>query len=278
MIRSMAKALAYAHDNDIVHSDFKPANVFLTRKKQIKVLDFGLARANPTSLLPEGGSLLDPPALGGMTPEYASPEMLDGKEPTPSDDVFALAIVAFELLTGRHPFDYERPDAARFAAVKATPLPGLSRLQRKSLMRAFVVRPRRSTQERGRVPARVRWGEQDQTDRAGRRGGRGRVADRRLPGLGAERPAHHCVRGSRARGARAVRARRGRRADGIVVRRRGHQRGAAVLLDRVRAAPRTTPVRCAGSRPSRTASSRRCRPPTRPRAARSSACSTATTT
>ena len=64
--------------------------------------------------------------------------MLDGKEPTPSDDVFALAIVAFELLTGRHPFDYERPDAARFAAVKATPLPGLSRLQRKSLMRAFV--------------------------------------------------------------------------------------------------------------------------------------------
>ncbi len=138
MIRSMAKALAYAHDNDIVHSDFKPANVFLTRKKQIKVLDFGLARANPTSLLPEGSSLLDPPALGGMTPEYASPEMLDGKEPTPSDDVFALAIVAFELLTGRHPFDYERPDAARFAAVKATPLPGLSRLQRKSLMRAFV--------------------------------------------------------------------------------------------------------------------------------------------
>ena len=54
MIRSMAKALAYAHENDIVHSDFKPANVFLTREKQIKVLDFGLARANPTSLLPDG--------------------------------------------------------------------------------------------------------------------------------------------------------------------------------------------------------------------------------
>ncbi|HWN37109.1 MAG TPA: serine/threonine-protein kinase, partial [Gammaproteobacteria bacterium] len=50
MIRSMAKALAYAHDNDIVHSDFKPANVFLTCKKQIKVLDFGLARANPIAV------------------------------------------------------------------------------------------------------------------------------------------------------------------------------------------------------------------------------------
>ena len=137
MIRSMAKALAYAHDNDIVHSDFKPANVFLTCKKQIKVLDFGLARANPAAPPTEGGSLLDSPALGGMTPAYASPQMQEGKEPTPCDDVFALAIVAFELLTGRHPFNYERPDPARIPAVKSTPLPGLSRLQRKALMRAF---------------------------------------------------------------------------------------------------------------------------------------------
>jgi serine/threonine protein kinase len=137
MVRSMAKALAYAHDNEIVHADFKPGNVFLTRKKQIKVLDFGLARANPMARPPEGGSMLDSPALGGMTPAYASPEVIEGKEPTPSDDVFALAIVAFELLTGRHPFDYERPHAAGIEAVKSTALPGLSRLQRKALLRAF---------------------------------------------------------------------------------------------------------------------------------------------
>jgi serine/threonine protein kinase len=133
----MAKALAYAHDNEIVHSDFKPANVFLTRKKQIKVLDFGLARANPSAPPPAGGSLLDPPALGGMTPAYASPEMLAGREPTPSDDVFALAIVAFELLTGRHPFDLEPADAARLSTLQAAALPGLSRLQRKALRRAL---------------------------------------------------------------------------------------------------------------------------------------------
>lgn len=138
MIRAMAKALAYAHDNDIVHSDFKPANVFLTRKKQIKVLDFGLARAAPSTLpAAEGGSLLDSPALGGMTPAYASPEILDGAEPTPADDVFALAIVAYELLTGRHPFDYERPAKQRLADVRAIPLPGLSRSQRKALQRPF---------------------------------------------------------------------------------------------------------------------------------------------
>jgi serine/threonine protein kinase len=120
-----------------VHSDFKPGNVFLTRKKQIKVLDFGLARANPIASPPEGGSVLDSPALGGMTPAYASPEVFEGKEPTPSDDVFALAIVSFELLTGRHPFDYERPDATHLESVKATPFPGLSRLQKKALLRAF---------------------------------------------------------------------------------------------------------------------------------------------
>ena len=149
MIRSMAKALAYAHDNDIVHSDLKPANVFLTCKKQIKVLDFGLARASPAASPAEGGSLLDSPALGGMTPAYASPQVQEGKDPTPCDDVFALAIVAFELLTGRHPFDYERPDAARIPAVKATPLHGLSRLQRNALMRAFSADPSERQQNAG---------------------------------------------------------------------------------------------------------------------------------
>ena len=149
MIRSMAKALAYAHDNDIVHSDLKPANVFLTGKKQIKVLDFGLARANPSASPAEAGSLRDSPALGGMTPAYASPQVQDGKDPTPCDDVFALAIVAFELLTGRHPFDYECPDAARIPAVKATPLPGLSRLQRNALMRAFSAEPSARQQNAG---------------------------------------------------------------------------------------------------------------------------------
>jgi len=137
MIRSMAKALAYAHANDIVHSDFKPANVFLTRKNQIKVLDFGLARATPSAQPVQGGSLLDAPVVSGMTPAYASPEMLDGEEAMPSDDVFALAIVSYELLTGRHPFKCVRPDDAGFAAIKATTLPGVSRSQRKALQRAL---------------------------------------------------------------------------------------------------------------------------------------------
>jgi serine/threonine protein kinase len=137
MIRAMAKALAYAHDNDIVHSDFKPANVFLTGKKQIKVLDFGVARASPKTEPLDASATLDSRGLGGMTPAYASPQMLEGRAPTPSDDVFALAVVAHELLTGQHPFDYHPPDAARLRALKYAQFPGLSRSQRKALIRAF---------------------------------------------------------------------------------------------------------------------------------------------
>ena len=137
MIRGMAKALAYAHENDIVHSDFKPANVFFTGKKQIKVLDFGVARAAPMAELLDSNRALDSRGVGGMTPAYASPQMLEGRAPAPSDDVFALAIVAHELLTGQHPFDHGPADAARLRALKYAPLPGLSRSQRKALLRAF---------------------------------------------------------------------------------------------------------------------------------------------
>ena len=74
-----------------------------------------------------------------MTPAYASPEMLDGAEPTPADDVFALAIVSYELLTGGHPFDFERPSQERMSAAQAINLHGLSRSQRKALQRALAL-------------------------------------------------------------------------------------------------------------------------------------------
>lgn len=136
MIQGMARALAYAHDNGIVHSDFKPGNVFLTRKSQIKVLDFGLARAAP----PKAGahsSVAHLDALGGMTPAYASPQMLSGSAPEPADDVFALAIVACELLTGRHPFDGLPATATDPRSHRASFWPHLSWSQRKTLARAL---------------------------------------------------------------------------------------------------------------------------------------------
>jgi serine/threonine protein kinase len=137
IIRGAAEALAYAHKNGIVHSDFKPGNVFLTRRG-VKVLDFGIARAVPTQLQPDADrTVFDAATLGALTPPYASPEMLAGEPPAPADDVFALGIVAHELLTGRHPFDKVPADRARRDGLRPAAVPDVPRRQRKALAKAL---------------------------------------------------------------------------------------------------------------------------------------------
>ena len=81
---------------------------------RVKVIDFGISRAipNPNQLTSEL-TTFDVQALGAMTPAYASPEMIDGLDPDPRDDVFALACIIYELLTGRHPFGRAPASVAR---------------------------------------------------------------------------------------------------------------------------------------------------------------------
>ena len=88
-----------------VHCDFKPANVFLTDTAEVKVIDFGIARVFQRPEEETEATIFDPGSLGALTPAYASPEMLEHREPDPRDDIYALGCITYELLTGKHPFD-----------------------------------------------------------------------------------------------------------------------------------------------------------------------------
>ncbi len=103
IIKAMCDALECAHNEGIVHLDFKPGNVLLNpRTKICKVIDFGIARLSNRE--ERDKTLFDPGSLGAMTTNYASSEMLMKAEPDPRDDVYGLACVIYELLSGHHPF------------------------------------------------------------------------------------------------------------------------------------------------------------------------------
>ena len=138
LTRDLCRAMAYAHEQGVVHSDFKPANAFLTHEGTVKVFDFGIARAAKRSDNVQGSTtLFDPGTLGALTPTYASCEMIEGLEPDPRDDVYAIACVAYELLTGRHPFNRLSAVQARDKRMIAKKPRGLSGKQWRALKRGF---------------------------------------------------------------------------------------------------------------------------------------------
>ncbi|MHB8816277.1 MAG: protein kinase domain-containing protein [Steroidobacteraceae bacterium] len=139
--RDICRAMAYAHERGIVHSDFKPANAFLTRNEVVKVFDFGIARAARHGEKASGTvTLFDAGTLGALTPAYASCEMIEGLDPDVRDDVYAIACVTYELLTGKHPFDRKSAEQARSAGLTPARPAGLSRGQWAALRRGLAFR------------------------------------------------------------------------------------------------------------------------------------------
>jgi serine/threonine protein kinase len=143
IVEGLCNGLHYAHSqpDPIVHSDFKPGNAYLTNSGKVKVFDFGIARAARRRVVAVGDrSVFDPGDLGAITPPYASLEMLaeeGSHDPAPQDDIYALACVTYELLTGHHPFDKTPADKARDRKLVPNRPKGLSWRQWRALRRGL---------------------------------------------------------------------------------------------------------------------------------------------
>ena len=140
ILKEISHALSHAHSYGIVHSDFKPGNIFITKEKGAKVFDFGIARAATEGSAKHAlgdKTLFDPSNLSALTPAYASYEMLKGKEPSTQDDVYALACVAYQLFGGVHPFNRTPADKAYKEKLKPQRLRQLSRRQWRALEAAL---------------------------------------------------------------------------------------------------------------------------------------------
>ena len=125
-VLAVGRSLGAAHAKGIIHCDMKPSNVFHLSDGSWRVLDFGVAQeiratarkdaetptADPVEVATEAAPETAP-ALEALTPAYASVEQLRHMPPDPRDDIFSLAVITYEMLTGLHPFDRIPADEAR---------------------------------------------------------------------------------------------------------------------------------------------------------------------
>ena len=117
LLAAVCRAVAFAHARLVVHRDLKPSNVLVTPDGRPKLLDFGVAR------LLGGARDPDLTVAGWMTPTYAAPEQVRGRDVTTATDVYALGVLAYEVLAGARPYDLAglAPSAVERLVCRETP-------------------------------------------------------------------------------------------------------------------------------------------------------------
>src|SRR5271166_1722085 len=98
IIEQACEGLHYAHRHGVVHRDVKPGNLLRAREGEVKIADFGIAKATEQSSITQVGSVLG-------TAAYLAPEQARGEEAGPSADLYALGVVTYQLISGRLPYD-----------------------------------------------------------------------------------------------------------------------------------------------------------------------------
>ena len=116
IVEQVASALDYAHQRGFVHRDVKPDNIFVDDADRVTLTDFGIAKAAWGTQLTKTGMLIG-------TPEYMAPEQVQGEAVGPATDIYALGIVAYQMLTGRVPFEGTTPHAILYKQVHELPPP-----------------------------------------------------------------------------------------------------------------------------------------------------------
>lgn len=136
MIEKIGRGIAYAHEKKVIHYDIKPGNVFICDDGETKILDFGIAKAR-RSTAEENMTVFDQYSPDALTPAYATCEMLRWETPDVRDDIYAFGCVAYEILTGNHPFNKMPALKALKDGLSPPPIKGLSKGQWKAIKSAL---------------------------------------------------------------------------------------------------------------------------------------------